>query len=184
MDLVRSTNRRWGRFTDAEVTHLAGRHECREGAPRFLHRNARVDSVLVVEVHMIHAQSRQTGVAGLTHVVRMAIDTESRAVLATLITELRGENDLVASRSDGATNQLLVGEWSIHVRSVQEVDPRVKGGVDHREGLLLVTSSIELGHAHTAQTLGGDLQCGRASSERATRNNHDKPPASISTTPP
>src|ERR1035437_1051185 len=104
MDLVRSTNRRWGRFTDAEVRHLAGRHEFRERAPRFLHRNARVDSVLAVEAHMIHAQARQTGVAGLTHVVRMAIDAKFRALLATLITELLGENDVVASRSDGATN--------------------------------------------------------------------------------
>ena len=86
--------------------------------------------------------------------------------------------DLVATLRDGASDQLLVGEGTVHVRGVQEVHARVEGRVDHREGLLLVTSSVELGHPHTAQTLRGDLQRGATRSERATRNSHDQPPCS------
>ena len=79
------------------MTYLARSHEFRQGAPGILHRNARIDPVLVVEIDHVDAQARQTGVTGLAHVVRVPVDAQPGAVFAALVAELGGEHDVVAS---------------------------------------------------------------------------------------
>ena len=107
---------------------------------------------------MVDAEPLQRGVAGLAHVLRLAVDAEEAAVLAALVAELRREHDLVAAAGDRAADELLVRERAVHVGRVEEGDPELERAVDRGDRLALVGGAVELGHPHAAEALGGDLQ--------------------------
>ena len=146
------------RLRDAQVAHLAGLDERRHRPPGLLDGHATVDAVLVVQVDDLDPEARERRVARRRDVLGPAVDADERAVGAALVAELRGEHDLVAAARDGPSHELLVGEGTVHVGGVEEVDPEVEGLVDRGDRLVVVSRAVELAHPHAAQTLGRHLQ--------------------------
>ena len=140
------------------MSDLARLDQALHRAPGLLDRHRAIDAVLVVEVDHVDAESAQRRVARLDHVLRGAVDADERTVGAALVPELRGEHDVVAAALDGATDQLLVRERTVHVGGVEEVDAGVQGFVDGRERLGVVADAVELTHAHAPETLRGDFE--------------------------
>jgi hypothetical protein len=114
--------------------------------------------VLVVEVDVVDAEAPERGLAGPLDVVRVAANAEEGAVLAALVGELRGHDDLVAVPGDRPPDELLVRERPVHVGGVEEGHAEVQRAVDRRDRLAVVARAIELGHAHAAQALPRDGQ--------------------------
>ncbi len=67
---VRAADRLGARLGEAEVAHLAGRHELGHRAHRLLDRRVGVDAVLVVEVDVIDAEAPERALARAAHVGR------------------------------------------------------------------------------------------------------------------
>src|SRR4051794_21010098 len=74
-----------------EIAHLARVHELLHRADGLLDLHRLVDTVLVVEVDHVDAEALQGRVAGGTHVVGVAPDTPTLAVLAAHVAEFGGE---------------------------------------------------------------------------------------------
>jgi hypothetical protein len=127
---VRAPDRLRRGLREPEVAHLALLDELLHRADGLLDRDRLVDAVLVVEVDVVDAEALQRGLAGLAHVVRLAVDAEIAAVLAALVAELGGEHDLVAAAGDRAADELLVGERAVHVGGVEEGAPQLERPVD------------------------------------------------------
>jgi hypothetical protein len=108
--------------------------------------------VLVVEVDGVDTEPLERGVAGLANVVGIAADAKPLAVRPAHISELRCQHDLIPSTGDRAPDELLIRERSVRVGRVEEVHAKVEGAVDRRDRLILVGRSVELGHAHAAQS--------------------------------
>ena len=122
-----------GGLRQAEVADLAGRDQLGHRADGLLDRHGLVDPVLVVEVDVVDAESRQRGVARGPDVLRPAVDADPGAVGQPLVAELGGELHLVAAvltGRDRAADQLLVGERAVHVGGVEEGDAEVERAVD------------------------------------------------------
>ncbi|CAN5572169.1 hypothetical protein BH20ACT19_BH20ACT19_07730 [soil metagenome] len=154
-----------GRLGEPKVADLARLHELGHRPDGVLDRRVLVDPVLVVEVDVVHAEALERGVARAAHVLGLAVDPEHRAVLGALVAELGGEHDLVPAALDRPADEALVGERPVHVGGVEERHPELERAADRGDRLVLVGRAVELGHAHAAEPLCGDLE--PLASERA-----------------
>ena len=141
----------WPRLGEPEVADLAGLDELLHRPDRLLDGRLGVDAVLVVEVYVVHAETRERGVAGLSHVVGLAAHAKEAPVLAAHVAELGGEDDLVAPALYGLADELLVGERAVHVRGVEEGYAELYGAVDGGYRLVLVAGAVELAHPHAPE---------------------------------
>jgi hypothetical protein len=155
---VRATDRVGRRLGEAEVRHLAGVDELLHRTDRLLDRRVAVDAVLVIEVDVIDAEPFEARVAGLVHVLGPAVDADPAAVLVPFVAELGGEDDLLAAVGDCATDEALVRERAVHVGGVEEGDAELDRAMDRRDRFALVSSSVELRHAHATQTQRRDFE--------------------------
>src|SRR5205823_2167518 len=120
-------------------------------ADRLLDRRLWVDAMLVVDVDAIGAEPLERGVAAGEHVLAIAADPQSLALLVTDVAELGREHDLVASALDRTADQPLVRERAVDVGGVEEIDPELERPVDRGDRLALVRGSVELGHTHAPE---------------------------------
>ena len=142
------------RLGQTEVAHLARRHELGHGPDGLLDRRVGVDPVLVVEIDVVGPQPGQRRIAGLPHVLRPAVDGARGRILGVAhVAELGGDDRLVAARPQGPAEEDLVGEGPVHVGGVEEGQAQIEGAVDGGDRLVVVTGTVELGHAHAAETL-------------------------------
>ena len=114
--------------------------------------------MLVVQVDDVDAEATKRVVAGLQHVLGLAVHAHERAVLAALVAELGGEHDLASAVLDGAPHEQLVRERTVHVGGVEEVHPAVERLVDRGDRLVVVADPVELAHTHATQSLLGDFE--------------------------
>src|ERR1700722_15302465 len=140
------------------MTHLAGLHQIRHGAHRFLDGDLRIDAMLVVKINMVDAETFETGIAGCTHIRRCSTDAEGRAVGSAHDAELGGQHDLVAPRFQHLSEQAFVGTDPVHVGGVEEVDADIERSIEHVEVRGFVRWAIKVRHAHAAEADGGDLE--------------------------
>src|SRR5215210_4262380 len=152
------------RFGQAKVADLSLLDELGHGADRFLDRNRAIHPMLVVEIDVVDAESLERTIARLPNILRPAVHSEKAAVLPALVAELGGEYDLVAPPADSAAHQPLVGEGSVHVGRVEEVDLQIQRAMNGRDRLLVIRAAIELRHAHAAQTQSRDAEAFTAKS--------------------
>src|SRR5215210_3805602 len=137
---------------EPQVSYLPRLDELLHSPHRLLDGHLRVDPVLVVEVYRVHAEPFERGVARPLYVLRLAVDADPASVLATLVAELGGEDDLVAPALDGFADEPLVGERAVHVRRVEEVDTELHGAVDRGDRLSFVRGAVELAHPHAPES--------------------------------
>ena len=91
--------------------------------------------MLVVEVDRLDAKTPERGLARAAHVLRRAVDAQELAVLSAQVTELGGQEDPRAPRSDRLSDQHLVLERPVHVSGVEEVHSPVERLVDEGNAL-------------------------------------------------
>src|SRR5205807_22943 len=114
------------------------------------------------DVDAIGAEPLERSVASGEHVLAVAADPESLALLVTDIAELGREHDLVAPALDRTADEPLVRERAVDVGGVEEVDPELERSVNCGNRLARIRGSVELGHPHTAEPERGGLETLRA----------------------
>src|SRR3712207_6104631 len=130
MHRVRPPNRLGRSLGEPEVPDLSRLDEILHRPDGLLDGHIAVHSVLVVEVYRVHAEPPERGVARLLYVLRLAVDADPAPVLAPLVAELGGEDDLVAPVRDGFADEPLVGERAVHVSGVEEGHAELYRAVD------------------------------------------------------
>ena len=91
--------------------------------------------MLIVEIDVIDAQPLQRGVACSAYVFGLPVGADPAPVVAPLIAELRGHDDLVAASADRLPHQLFVRERTVHVGRIEEVDAQVERALNRRDRL-------------------------------------------------
>jgi alcohol dehydrogenase class IV len=140
------------------VANLARVDEGLHRTPRLFDGHGPINSVLIVEVDDVNAETAKRLLTGAHHVLGLAVDPLERAVLSALVAKLRGQYDLAATVPDGAPHEHLIRERPVHVGGVEEVDTTVDRLVDRRDRLCVVANPVELAHAHATEALLGDLE--------------------------
>src|ERR1700760_4871274 len=114
--------------------------------------------MLVVEIDVIDPEPLQAGIAGLANVVGLAVNTPNVGILGIANdAEFGGKYDFVALAFDGSPDQHFVSMRTVHVGSIEEVDAEFESAVNGGDGFCVVASGVELRHAHTAESLGGNF---------------------------
>src|SRR6478752_6105594 len=139
-------------FGQPEVPDLAGADELLHGARDILDGHLRVDAVLVEQVDDVGAQTPQGAVDRGTYVLGPATDPALMSALVEREAELRRDDDLVADRLQGLTNDLLVRERPVHLGRVEERDAVVDGLAQERDHVRAFGGRAEtLADPHAAQ---------------------------------
>jgi hypothetical protein len=159
------------RLGDPEVTYLARLDQAFQGPPRVFDGHLSVDAMLVVQVDHVDTQPLKRRVARRAYVLWPTVDPDPGAIRVALVAELGGYNDLIPSSGNRGADEQLVGERTVHVGGVQQRDPEVQRLVDGVDCLALITSPVEVAHAHAAQSHGTDDQ---ALPQRASLHIHSR----------
>ena len=152
-DGMRASDRARARLRQPEVAHLAGRDKLTDSASHLLDRDVRVDAVLIEEVDDIRAQPLQRRVRDLPDPLGPRVQAMVAAVSVEVETELRGDDDAIAQRTQRVPHELLVDKRPVDLGSVEERDPRRFDGIpDHADHVVPVTGvgAVTLGHAQGA----------------------------------
>jgi hypothetical protein len=145
------------------VQDLALLDELGHSSDGLLDLDVGIDTVLVVEVDVVGAQASQRTLDRAADVVGRAVERAERGQVAGRrrvhpASELRRDHILVPVTLDRASDQFLVGQGSVQLRGVDEVDPELERPLDRRDRLVLVGRAVERGHAHASESEGRDLQ--------------------------
>jgi hypothetical protein len=119
-----------------------------------LDRHLRIDAVLVEEIDLIDMKPSQGGLGDLPDVLGPAVETSPRlASRVDLEAELAGDHHLPTNGGEGLTHELLVREWAVGLRRVEERHAPVHRRPDQRDRCLLIPGwAIGRGHAHAPET--------------------------------
>ena len=114
--------------------------------------------MLIVEIDVIHAESLERRITGPAHVLGAAVYAVVGTVVPVFMAELGSEDDLVPPAHDRPADELLVGERTVHVGGVEEVDAEIEGAVNGRDRLRVIAARVEVGHPHAAEAERGDAE--------------------------
>ena len=142
---------------EPEEAHLAGVDQARHCADGVLDRDFRVDTMLVVKVDHVHAETLEALVARARHVLRSAVDAGGAVGLAH-VAELRGEHHAVAPSAQRLAEQRLVVAPAIHVGGIQKVHAEVERALNHTDGLRVVARAVRARHRHASEADRADLE--------------------------
>ncbi|KAF1855195.1 hypothetical protein Lal_00003742 [Lupinus albus] len=138
---------------NAVVAHLALGDQLTDGAHGFVQRLAGEGTVDIEQVDAVGAQAPEAGLHRLEDpLARQALLV---GALAEREAELGGQHPVVASRGDGASDDLLGAAGVVDVRRVDEVDALLEGLVDDAPGGGFVGLAAE---HHGAQAQGRDFE--------------------------
>src|SRR5262249_15891273 len=148
-------------FGEPDVTGLARADQLGHGPDAVLDRYLRVHAVELVQVDVVHAEALQARFAGVEDVGRAAVDptdaddpADAAVLQAPHDAALRRQDHPVAPTANRSSDQLLVGERTIHVRRVEERHAEVERAMNGRNRFRLVARSVELAHAHASEADG------------------------------
>jgi AraC family transcriptional regulator len=116
----------------ADVAHLAGGDQGVEGGQRLIERRLPVPLVHLVQIDVVGSEPPQARFGGAEDVVPREAGVVGS--VAHRHPHLRGEQDLIAVRTEGLADDLLAQPVRIHIGRVDEVDSRVAGHVDLPSG--------------------------------------------------
>ena len=155
--------RRYGRrrgLRQAQVAHLPQLHQFRHRAHGLLDGSVRIDAMLVVQIDHVHAEPRERGVAGRTHVLGAPVDAPDLRSGLAHDPELGREDDAVAPSFQGLAHRNLVGVRAVRVGGIEKADSQIEREMYQRYGLILgrPAGRIEIRQPHAAETDLGDLQ--------------------------
>src|SRR6185295_303883 len=163
MHRVRSSDRFRSRLAQAEVSHLARLNQLRHCADGIFDRNARIDTMLIIEIDTIDAESSKRRIASFAHVFGTAVNRAFRRITGVAANgELRRDDHLFASCSKRLSKQLLILVRTVCIGRIEEVDAKLERAVKRSERFGFIGRSVELRHSHAPETLLGNLQALRS----------------------
>src|SRR5271154_4756583 len=93
----------------------------------------RVDAVLIEEIDHIGPEALERGLGDLADALGTAVESDILAcVLVNFPSELSGDDDLIAQRSECLADELLVGEGAIDLGRIEEGDATLDGCAKQR----------------------------------------------------
>ena len=122
LDGVGASDRAGARFGESEVADLAGGDEVADGAGDVFDGDVGVDAVLVEEVDVVGAEPPEGVVGDLADAFGAAVGAVGWPAVGE--PELGGDDDLVADRFEGLSDEELVAALSVGLGGVEERDPR------------------------------------------------------------
>ena len=143
-------------LAQAEIAHLALLDQARHGADGILDRHVGIDTVDVIEVDVVDAETLQARVAGDRHIIRLAVDPATLAAGAADIAEFRSDEIFLAPAFHGAADELLVEAGGIGVGGIKEVYSNLGCAMNCRDGFRIVGHAVVRAHARTAEPDGGN----------------------------
>src|SRR5439155_14181124 len=134
LNCVRAADRLRARFGETEVLHLTFLNQVLDSARNILDRNVQVDPMLVEQIYGIDPQPLERPLCDLFDVLWPTIQ---RAPLASIIgvglpSELRRDYDFPAKWSERFAYEFFVGERAVYLGGLEDRDPSLHGGVQHR----------------------------------------------------
>src|SRR5713101_9393580 len=115
--------------------------------------------MLVVKIDNFHVKPAQTSFACFTHVIGFPADpAKLRLFWIAQNSKLRRNHNLFATTFERAAEQFFIGMRPIHVGGVEECDAELKRAMDCRDRFLVVASAVKIGHAHAAESQGGNYR--------------------------
>src|SRR6476620_10133821 len=115
MDCVSPADQVGPNLAEPDRTHLARGDEIGHRPHRVLDGNAGIETVAVVQVDDVGAQSAQTGLTRRTDILGAPVELHAVATIVDLGTELRGEHDAFTATLDRLSDHLLVVPESTNV---------------------------------------------------------------------
>ena len=104
--------------------------------------------MLVIEINAIDAKALKRGIAGSAHIFRATVNANKRTIRITFVAKLGSEYYFAPAILDRTTDQLLIGEWAVHISGIKEVDAEIECVVERGDGLGFVAIAVEVVHAH------------------------------------
>src|SRR6185437_4802082 len=141
-----------------QMPHLSRAYEIGHRSDRILDRHLGIDAMLIVEIDVIHAQTPQRCIARLPHVIRRAVDAKIGTGFRAHVPELGREHYPVATIADRLSNELLVGEGSVHVRCVQQRYSELDRAMNRRDRFAVIMCAVEVAHSHAPESECGYFQ--------------------------
>src|SRR6476469_8093632 len=109
-----------GGFGKAKVANFPGLDELRHCAYGFFDGSVWIDSVLIVKIDRIYAQTLETGITARADIFGFAIDALKAAVATAYIAKLRGNNDSISTVFNSFADQFLIVTHTIHISRVEQ----------------------------------------------------------------
>ena len=139
------------------MAHEAGLHHLSDRAHYILDPVPVADACGTVEVDVVGAKAAQRVREEVLDRVGPQVLGQEVSHRVSLHAELHREDDLVAiAAPQGFADEQLVVPRPIEVTGVDEGHARIQRGAQGGDALVVVSGSVEIGHAHGAEADGGD----------------------------
>ena len=149
-------------FGQAEVLHLALLNQFLHRARHVFDGHVRVNPMLIEQINRLDLEPLERAFDGLLDVLRPAVQARRTGPIvaaAQIEPELRGDDHLLAERSERFADEFLVGERAVNLGGVEERDAAFHGGPKQCGHLLFVLGrTVGKTHSHAAQPDGRDFQ--------------------------
>lgn len=158
MDGMRAPDVRGPRFGESEKPYLAFTYQRAHRVCDLLDRHARIDAVLVQQVDAVGPEPAERCLGHLPDMFGAAVDADGFSV-ADGKTEFRGNHHGIAFSLESTADKVLVHEWSVHFRRIEEVHPKLDGAVNGGNRFRVVELlAVGLAHAHAAEAKRRNLE--------------------------
>jgi len=159
-----TARRRRTGFGHAEMLDLAGRDQFLYRTRDILDRHVRIDATLIEEIDLLDAQALERRIGDFLDMLGTAVRPRHLAV-DNVETEFGGNHHLVAHRTQGFSDHLLIGEGTIDLGRVEEGHTQIDCLADQRNAFILrqpmAVAEVE---AHAAEAEGGNLKAAASKS--------------------
>jgi len=141
------------------VADVSGLHHVGDGADRILNRHCRIPPRRLVEIDVVGAQPPQGVGEKVLHRARATVVAEKLEIGGAQRAELDREKDALALAAlERLADQHLIVARAVEVAGVEHAHAGLERGLDGCDGFGVVGGPVAAGHAHAAQTHGGDLR--------------------------
>ena len=141
---------------EPDVAHVPRLYHLRDGRYGLLDGYRRIHPGRAVDVDVVGAEPAQAVGEEVADRGRPPVGTRPGAGRIAQGAELHAEDHLVAAApAQRLVQQQLVVAHAVEVAGVEQRHAGVQRGVDRRDALLAICRTVEVGHAHAAQTDSG-----------------------------
>ena len=134
---------------ESEEAHFAGLDQAGHGTDGLFDRRRGIDTVLIVEVDDVGAETPEARVAGRAHVLRASVDAIAGPFAHSA--ELGCKDDSLAIGAEYLAEEALVVPRPVNVRGVEEIHSQLQGAPQHGARLLRLAGAVQLGDADAAE---------------------------------
>jgi hypothetical protein len=160
MNLAGAAQGLWTSFREADVADFSFFHQLRHLADCLFNRRIRIHAMLVVKIDVFDTQPTQAAFTGFAHILRLSVYAAKGGIFGIADNaKFRGDHDLVAlSTADGFANQFFIEMRPVRIGGVEKIDSEFESTVYGRDRFVVITATVEVRHAHAAETESRDFK--------------------------